>query len=343
MKRSFYLLSFTIPLSVWLSLKLTGLSCYISLVYAFVFLPLLELFLPRISENLTDSQEGDWKKSRYFDLILWAMVPIQYSLLWLFCRSLGEESLTPFERLGMISAMGISCGVLGINVAHELGHRNNSFEQTLARMLLSTSLYWHFFIEHNKGHHKNVSTPLDPESSRLNESIYAFWLRSIRDSFLSACRIDSREMTKALIIQGLLTLGIFWGWGVAALLGFLLSALIGIILLESVNYIEHYGLVRREVAPGRFEKVSPIHSWNADHPLSRAVLFDLSRHSDHHANVARKYQILRHHDNSPQMPTGYPGMILLSLIPPLWFKVMNRAIMSLNEQPSRHQSQSTDQ
>ena len=308
---------------------LGGAGTYIALVYAFAFLPAVELLLPKLSQNLTDSEEVDWKVSRYFDVVLWLMVPIQYSLLFLFCQSIGRGDLSYFEKVGMISAMGIGCGVLGINVAHELGHRNNSFEQTLARILLSSSLYWHFFIEHNKGHHKNVSTPLDPESSRLNESVYAFWLRSIKDSFLSAYKIDAREMKKAIVIQALLPLFIFFNWGAVALVGFLLSALIGIILLESVNYIEHYGLVRKETSPGRFEKVLPIHSWNADHPLSRAVLFDLSRHSDHHANVARKYQILRHYDESPQMPTGYPGMILLSLIPPLWFRVMNKKVSTV--------------
>ena len=326
MKRSYYLLAFTIPLSISFSFYFQGVWSYLAIFYAFAFLPALELVLPLMHTNHPSSVEDSWKSSVYFDLILWFMVPIQYGLLIYFCQLMEGHQLELFERIGLITAMGLGCGVMGINVAHELGHRNNFAEQSMAKLLLSTSLYWHFFIEHNKGHHKNVSTPLDPESSHLNETLYAFWYRSIKDSFLSAYRIDASEMVKALILQILLLVLIFVLWGKIALVCFVASAMIGIILLESVNYIEHYGLSRREIAPLRYEKVRVIHSWNADNPLSRAVLFDLSRHSDHHAHANRKYQLLRSEESSPQMPTGYPGMILLALIPPLWFKVMNQKI-----------------
>jgi alkane 1-monooxygenase len=290
MKRSYYLLAFTIPLSISLSFYFQGVWSYLAIFYAFAFLPALELVLPIMPTNLSGDHEDRWKSSVYFDLILWLMVPIQYGLLIYFCQLMGSHQLELFERIGLITAMGLGCGVIGINVAHELGHRNNMAEQSMAKLLLSTSLYWHFFIEHNKGHHKNVSTPLDPESSHLNETLYAFWYRSIKDSFLSAYRIDASEMVKALLLQLLLLILIFALWGKFALICFVASAIIGIILLESVNYIEHYGLSRKEISPLRYEKVRVIHSWNADNPLSRAVLFDLSRHSDHHAHANRKYQ-----------------------------------------------------
>jgi len=329
MKKYYYLLSFTIPLSILVSFLEKGYWSFFALLYAFAFLPALELLLPSIKENKTLLQEEEIKKDRFYDLILWLMVPIQFGLLFIFCHIFQSDPLSIFERVGLITAMGLGCGVLGINVAHELGHRNNKFEEILAKLLLSTSLYWHFFIEHNRGHHKNVSTPKDPETSRFNESLYAFYFRSIKQSFISAFKIDQKEMIKALSIQFLLVFSIYRFFGEWAFIGFIFSSIIGIILLESVNYIEHYGLVRREITPSRFEKVLPEHSWNSDHLLSRAVLFDLSRHSDHHSNVARKYQILRHHDTSPQMPTGYPGMILLALIPPLWFRIMNKKIHHL--------------
>lgn len=329
MKRSYYLLSFTIPLSILTSFIFKEGCSYLAVLYAFGLLPFLELIFPILKTNLSFEQQYVWKQDKYFDYILWIMVPIQYGLLFMYCQIMGSVNLQFYELIGLTLAMGLGCGVLGINVAHELGHRNNLFEQTLAKMLLSTSLYWHFFIEHNKGHHKNVSTPRDPETSRLNETLYAFWFRSIKDSFVGAFHIDRNEMIKSLVIQSLLPISIYFIWGSLAFWGFLISALIGIILLESVNYIEHYGLTRKEVAPGRYEKVLPKHSWNADNPLSRAVLFDLSRHSDHHAHVNKKYQTLSHYDSSPQMPTGYPGMILLSLIPPLWFRIMNKKIQSL--------------
>ena len=331
MKRYYYLLSFTIPVCVLLSLVLRGNWSYLAVVFAFVLLPLLEIFLPGINLNLSPEGEERWKKDKYFDALLWLMVPIQWGLLIYFCQILSSVSLSVGEQIGLISAMGIACGVLGINVAHELGHRNNKGEQALAKLLLSTSLYWHFFIEHNRGHHKHVSTPLDPESSRLNEPLYFFWYRSIKDSFLSAYKIDKRQVITAVLTQALLPLAIYFIWGERALYGFLASAFTGILLLETVNYIEHYGLVRKEMAPNRYEKVQVHHSWNANNPFSRTILFDLSRHSDHHANINRKYQLLRHHDESPQLPTGYPGMLLLALVPPLWFRVMNKKIRQQNE------------
>jgi alkane 1-monooxygenase len=328
MPRSFYLLSFTLPSSVGIAFYLKGVFSYLPVFYSFIFLPALELILKENDQNLDSHDELLKKNDFFYDLILWAMVPIQLFLFFYFLFLMSSD-LDIFSRIGIILSMGLSCGVLGINVAHELGHRNNSFEQGLARLLLSTSLYWHFFIEHNKGHHKNVSTPLDPESSRLNESLYHFWGRSITYSFLSAWKIDRGEMIKALLLQ-LFGLGlILYYFNSLTLLCFFSAAVFGILLLESVNYIEHYGLVRREISPGKYEKVLVKHSWNANHPLSRAILFDLSRHSDHHAYINRKYQLLRHHDDSPQLPTGYPGMILLSLIPPLWFRVMNRRLKEL--------------
>jgi alkane 1-monooxygenase len=327
MKKSYYLLSLTIPLAIFISFWLGGILSYFAVVYAFVFLPLLEIFLPVLKENKTPSEEEQIKDHIYFDVIIWIMVPVQYGLLFWFCHLYENPDLGIMERIGLISAMGLGCGVLGINVAHELGHRSHPLEQVLAKLLLTTSLYWHFFIEHNKGHHKNVSTPLDPETSRLNETLYGFCLRSIKESFFSAFKIDPKEMKKAMMLEIIFMIFLYFFFGERALVGFILSAIMGIILLESVNYIEHYGLMRKETTPGRYEKVLPHHSWNSDHPLSRAMLFELSRHSDHHSNVGRKYQILRHHDSSPELPTGYPGMILLALIPPLWFRVMNKKVL----------------
>nr|MBP7390234.1 fatty acid desaturase [Chitinophagales bacterium] len=134
------------------------------------------------------------------------------------------------------------------------------------------------------------------------------------------------EMLIYQFIQGamLLAIGVVWGWKV--LLFYILAATMGFLLLETVNYIEHYGLRRKKVDGAYYEKVMPIHSWNSNHPIGRIMLFELTRHSDHHYMASRKYQILRHFDHSPQMPTGYPGMMVLSLFPPIWFSVMHREI-----------------
>ena len=245
--------------------------------------------------------------------------------------------------------MGLLCGTFGINVGHELGHRINKFEQILAKALLMTSLYMHFFIEHNKGHHKNVATPQDPSSARLNESLYSFYFRTIFFSYLSAWKIATDEMRKKGLsvlniknemlqvhfIQLAFVTAILFAFGWLATLYFLCAAAIGIALLETVNYIEHYGLQRKETSQGKYERTMPRHSWNSDHILGRLMLFELSRHSDHHYLASRKYQLLQHHNDAPQLPTGYPGSMILAFVPPAWFYVMNRKIKELEKNTSR--------
>ena len=241
--------------------------------------------------------------------------------------------------------MGMLCGVFGINVGHELGHRTNLVEQTFAKMLLLTSQYMHFFIEHNKGHHKRVATHDDPSSARYGEWVYGFYFRSIIFSYISAWHIAAKdvrkkgkpvisihnEMIQFTLIQLSFIAIIFFYFGWLITLYYLIAAGIGIILLETVNYIEHYGLQRKQIADGKYERALPQHSWNSDHVIGRLMLFELSRHSDHHYLASRKYQVLRHHDDSPQMPTGYPGMMILSLLPPLWFYVMNKKVKDLRD------------
>jgi alkane 1-monooxygenase len=241
-------------------------------------------------------------------------------------------------------SMGILCGVFGINVAHELGHRANKKEQFMAKLLLLTSQYIHFFIEHNKGHHKNVATPEDPSSARYNESVFSFYPRTIINGYRSAWRIANHdqlkkgrsalnirnEMLQAQIMQAsfLLLIFLFFGWKI--LLFYLGAAFVGIMMLENVNYIEHYGLSRTKSYSGHYERAMPHHSWNSNHLLGRLMLFELSRHSDHHYLASRKYQILRHHNNAPQMPTGYPGMMIIAHFPFLWFRMMNKRIAQLS-------------
>jgi alkane 1-monooxygenase len=201
----------------------------------------------------------------------------------------------------------------------------------------------HFFIEHNKGHHKRVATPEDPSSARYGEWIFAFYFRSVFLSYFNAWKIAnndvrkkgrpvlslSNEMIQFHLIEIAFVAIIFFVFGWLTTIYFLAAAIIGFLLLETVNYIEHYGLQRKFIAEGKYERAMPAHSWNSDHVIGRLFLFELSRHSDHHYLASRKYQVLRHHDDSPQMPTGYPGMMLLALMPPLWFMVMNKRIKKL--------------
>ncbi|MFZ9386498.1 MAG: alkane 1-monooxygenase [Chitinophagaceae bacterium] len=344
-----YLLPFLLFLGAIRSFHSQGWVIWLPFFFAFLFVPLLELLIKPDPSNLGEAEEELARSNRGYDILLYAVVGLQYYCLYTFLDSLASPGLPPADIAGRVLVMGILCGVFGINVAHELGHRVNKWEQTLAKALLLTSLYMHFFTEHNKGHHKRVATREDPSSARYNEPVYLFYFRTILFSYLSAWHIANaetrkrghkifsihNEMIQFSLIQATF-LGLIWlVFGGLVTVYFLVSAGIGILLLETVNYIEHYGLQRRETGPGKYERTMPEHSWNSDHVIGRILLFELSRHSDHHYLASRKYQVLRHHENSPQMPTGYPGMILLSLVPPAWFYVMNRKIRNMrttNEQ-----------
>jgi alkane 1-monooxygenase len=339
-----YLLVLVTPLLVAISLSGHLWTTFLAPAVLFGLLPLMELFTQGSTENLSAVEEEMVKKDARYDLILYALVPVQYSLVVFFLFRLGDGSLTMLETIGIVLSMGMACGILGINAAHELGHRSTRYEQTMSKMLLLTSLYMHFFIEHNRGHHRHVSTDEDPASARKGEWVYAFYFRTIIGSWLSAWKLEKErlgkkgysfwsmhnEMLRFQLIQIALLVVIAVIFDVRTMALFILAAFIGILLLETVNYIEHYGL-RRQLVNGKYERTMPSHSWNSNHPLGRLMLLELSRHSDHHYQASRKYQILRHFDDSPQMPTGYPGMIILSLFPPLWFYVMDRQIFRYKE------------
>jgi len=306
----------------------------------------MEIFIKPDPSNLGAAEEELAKKNRGYDVLLYVVVAAQYFALYIFLDGMKNDTLQWHEIIGRVWVMGMLCGVFGINVGHELGHRVNKFEQTLAKALLLTSLYMHFFTEHNKGHHKRVATREDPSSARYGEMVYFFYFRTVILSYFSAWHIANEETKKKgrpvlsfynemvlfTIIQIAFVALIFFVFGWLVTIYFLIAALIGILLLETVNYIEHYGLQRKSTADGKYEMAMPEHSWNSDHVIGRLMLFELSRHSDHHYLASRKYQVLRHHDNAPQMPTGYPGMMILSLLPPAWFFVMNRRIKRLQKE-----------
>ena len=324
-----------IPLSTYISLTRSGVYTYIAPIVTFIGLPFFEFIFATDKYNLTDKEEKEALNTFFYDLMVYLMLPFQYLLILVFCYQLSTNTYQPYEVIGMIISLGISCGVLGINVGHELGHRNKKFEQRFAKLLLASSLYSHFFVEHNKGHHRHVSTPHDPASAKTGETIFTFWPKSIYGSLISALKfekskpIHKNEVVIWKIFEVALISSISFIFSLEIALYVFIAAIFGILLLETVNYIEHYGLQRKIQPSGRYEKVQPIHSWNSDHILSRFVLFDLSRHSDHHANASRKYQILRTHNEAPQLPSGYPSMILLALVPPLWFKTMDRLVDEL--------------
>jgi alkane 1-monooxygenase len=340
MKDLKYLLAYTGPLLVFLGLNWKGYWTFGFTLEAFFVLPLLELAIPRDKTNVGPEEEPERSARWFFDLLLYLHVPILFGLTAWYLYIITTFPLQTYEMVGLTLSQGIFLGAFGINVAHELGHRTSTFEQLLSKILLLPCLYMHFIIEHNRGHHKNVGTDEDPASAKKGEVVFAFWIRSVIGGYLNAWKLEanrlsrngksafslSNEMIRFTFWQ-LLYLGTvtyFLGWQG---LGFALAiAIIGFLLLETVNYIEHYGLRREKLPNGKYERVEIYHSWNSNHEMGRIFLYELTRHADHHYKATRKYQILRHFDDSPQLPVGYPGAIILALFPPIWFRIMDRKV-----------------
>lgn len=341
-----YAITFIGPMMAWWGFTGHGLACWSFPLYAFALIPALELLLRPGHVVLTEAEEQAALNDPVYDLVLYLVVPVQWAMMAVFLLHLDDAGLTPFDLAGRTLTMGLMCGVYGINVAHELGHRRKRWERDMARTLLLSSMYMHFIIEHNRGHHLRVATPDDPASARYNEPLYRFWIRSILFSLRSAWRIEAdrmrkeghapfglhNEMIRSLLIEGTLVVLIALVLGAKAMLFFLAAALLGILLLETVNYIEHYGLRRRLNDRGHYGRVQHIHSWNSDLLPGRLMLFELTRHSDHHYKASRKYQVLRSQESGPQLPTGYPGMMILSLVPPLWFRVVNPLVEAMHRE-----------
>jgi alkane 1-monooxygenase len=319
-----YLLSLLLPASIYVGLLSSGPWSFAALGFAFGVVPVLEAVLPTFAANLSEAQRAERLRQPWYDVLVLVQIPLHLGAIVLFLMVVPEDraagDLT--SLVGHITAMGVSCGSLAINIAHELGHRPNGIYQRLAQGLLVTTLYGQFFIDHNLGHHKNVATPEDASTARYGEVLYNFWFRSIIGVWQTAWRLKPGLMALLFSAEVLMLLGI-WMSAPLAFVPFLLASLMGILLLETVNYIEHYGLLRAKVSEFRYENAQPIHSWNSNHPLGRFMLFELTRHSDHHANPYKPYPVLDHFDEAPQMPAGYPAMMVLAAVPPIWFRVMN--------------------
>ena len=330
-----YLAAYLIPVACFAGLYFGGWASPGAFYIGFMFVPLIELFVPAGPRPEEESILQQKTRIPFFDYLLYLNVPMVYINVFYFAWILSHREMTTFEIVFSVINVGILLGVSGINVAHELGHRENTFDRWMARLLLLPVLYSHFTLEHNYGHHLKVGTPEDPATARKNEPVYLFYYRSIVKGYNNAWKIGSRRLEmqnkpkwmheilwshvgQVAFLSAIILLS---GWQV--LIPYVFAALIGIISLESVNYIEHYGLIRKKLDSGRYEPMTASHSWNSNHELGRIMLFELVRHADHHYQTTRKYQALRHLDQSPQLPFGYPMSIIMALIPPVWFRVMN--------------------
>jgi len=334
-----YLWAYSIPFTAFLGFYIGEWGYWATPILAFIVIPIMETTMPLNTSNLSKENALSKEKKTIYDIMLYLNIIIVYLLLLWSLNMIGMLS-SWFEISGLVFSLGLVLGTNGINVAHELGHRNNLTEKIMAKALLLPSFYTHFFIEHNHGHHVHVSTPEDPSTAKYNQSLYRFWIQTVLGTYTKAWniqkQINKREKIGffslkndmfwfTIIHLGYLAL-IYFIFGVKGILLAITSGIIGFLLLETINYIEHYGLRRKKLPSGRYERVSEIHSWNSNHVMGRIILYELTRHSDHHFKANKKYQILENHQSSPQLPYGYPTSMVLAAIPPLWFSIMNPRI-----------------
>ena len=333
----------TLPFIVYGLVHLSGLGVFWfgGPMIIFGVFPPLDLIIGLDSENPPDSILKWLEQDRYYRWCTYSFLPLQYAGLIFACVLWASGDLTVLDKVGLAITEAMVSGI-AINTAHELGHKRDRLERRLSKIALAQSGYGHFFVEHNRGHHVRVATPEDPASARLGESFWAFLPRTVRGSVVSAWELEREWLARddrspwsprnnllnawALTVVLFAALTAVFGLGVLPYL--LLQMVLGFPLLEVVNYLEHYGLLRRREPDGRYERTRAEHSWNSNNVASNVLLYHLQRHSDHHANPMRRFQALRHFDEAPQLPTGYAGMILLALVPPLWRRVMDPRLIA---------------
>ncbi|WP_344821185.1 alkane 1-monooxygenase [Actinocorallia longicatena] len=347
------------PFVAWGLAELTGAGVFwwSGLILLFVIFPLLDQLVGTDAVNPPERVLAWLEGQKYYRWCTYAFLPLQYAGLALACWLWTRGGLTAVDKTGLALTIGVVGGV-GINTAHELGHKKESAERLLSKIALAQTGYGHFYIEHNRGHHVRVATPEDPASSRLGETFWRFLPRSVWGSLRSGWHLEKARLARsgrgpwrigndvlnAWAMSAALFAVLTLAFGPSVLPYLAIQAVFGFSLLEVVNYLEHYGLLRQRTASGRYERCTAQHSWNSNNIASNVLLYHLQRHSDHHANPTRRYQALRHFDEAPELPSGYATMIVLAYVPPLWRRVMDRRVIAhyggdvsrANLQPGRH-------
>ncbi|HEF5154081.1 alkane 1-monooxygenase [Burkholderia multivorans] len=336
-------LTITLPIFAAQLALSTGLHVFwwFGPLFAFGVIPVLDTLIGDDRDNPPEDVVPHLERERYYRLIVYLATLVEYVAFFMCVRIVGTHALAWYDYVGFALSLGAATGI-SINTAHELGHKTNRFERWLAKITLAPVAYGHFFVEHNRGHHVRVATAEDPASARYGESFWAFLPRTVVGSVRSAWRLERTRLARLgrsswtwrneVLHAWAMTVVV---WGIAIAIGgavvipfLVIQAVYGASLLEVVNYVEHYGLGRRRLPNGRYERCTPQHSWNSNHVVTNLFLYQLQRHADHHANPTRSYQALRHFDDAPQLPAGYATMILLAYVPPLWYRVMNPRVVA---------------
>ena len=344
-KRYLWLLGLSVPASpliAWALYALTGFTAvfWIGPIVVFGLIPFLDWKVGVDAENPPERALAWLEEDRYYRWCTYAFLPLQFVSLVAGCWLWAYGDLGFAANFGLALTVGSVSGV-GINTAHELGHKRASIERWLSKVALAPTFYGHFFIEHNRGHHVRVATPEDPASSRLGETFWEFLPRTVIGSFKSAWGIEKKrfdrlgkspwsihnDVLNAWLMSVVLFSVLIATFGVVVLPWLVFQAVYGFSLLESVNYLEHYGLLRQRGEDGRYERCQPKHSWNCNNVVTNVALYHLQRHSDHHAHPTRRYQALRHYSEAPELPMGYNTMILATYFPPVWYRVMDHRVL----------------
>lgn len=345
-KRYLWMMGFTVmllPFSGAQLAQMTGWAVFYWFAPLFIYtvIPLLDWLIGTDASNPPESAVAGLERDRYYRYIVYLAVLVQYAVFLWGVELIARGGLPWHAQLGLAISIGGISGV-SINTAHELGHKIDPFERWLAKIALAPVAYGHFYVEHNRGHHVRVATPEDPASARFGETFWEFLPRTVIGSARSAWDIEKKRLARAGLGAWTWRNDNLQAWGMtlvlyAALVAWLgwivlpflvIQAVYGFSLLESVNYLEHYGLCRQKMPDGRYERCQPHHSWNSNHVVTNLFLYQLQRHSDHHAYPTRSYQSLRHFDDSPQLPSGYASMILLAYVPKLWFRIMDPKVVA---------------
>ena len=340
----FFLLPFLFIPLIFISWFFGGSSIILIPIYGYFSISILDFIFQ--SADKTDITAKNFKK---YSIILWLWPFVQLFLIFgsLFVI-FNSTKFNTVEAIFLMLSLGIVTGAVGITFAHELMHKKSKIERMFCDILLAMVLYSHFRTEHLLVHHRYVGTKKDPVTARFNESFYMFFLRVLPGCLISAWNVENERLLRngkktsdsknpfwlyfGLILL-FLTFSYFIG-GVFGVLLFIIPGIVAIIHLEVINYIEHYGLSRKLLKNGKYETTKLHHSWNSNQTVSNLLLINLQRHSDHHYNPNKSYQLLNAVDRetAPQLPYGYPIMVLLSLFPSLWKKVMNPRVKEWRKQ-----------
>ena len=337
MRKFKYFGAYLIPLFGLFTFKSTGIYAFFGLFFLYVLVPILEQILPLSSYNLKKAEKELAKESYFFDLTLYLLVPLHLFVIYSFLITVSNANISTLDLIACVLMMGTILGVNGINVGHELGHKiNHPFKMFLAHVMLTTSIQNHFVTYHNSGHHRDVGTPEDFSSAKQGDNFYYFALRSQIGGYFKTWKLESKRLTalgknkliNPMIIYTLIPLlfltTIYFFFNFNTMLIYGITGIYGISVLEAQNYFAHYGLRRKKQENGRYERVQPKHSWNSDHLIGRVLLFELTRHSDHHHMGAKPFQLLESKKDSPMLPFGYPMMLMLSYFPFIFKPIMKK-------------------